>query len=154
MLDIFLDMLTYIFSALTLGLTGLMLLSYRKPKKFKLSSIFSSVALTTVTLIVFLLISGAKVNGWIAAGLLFLGGMWGVVRGMMIKLYQAEGTVMIRNSILAYAGWGGSLALSSLFNSFDSAVLAALGLIPLFFSTGTQIMIKLTVLARRMFMQI
>ena len=47
-------------------------------------------------------------------------------------------------------GYGGSLALSSIMNSFDSALLAALGLIPLCMSTGTTVAIKVTLLFRRL----
>jgi hypothetical protein len=152
MLESLLDGLTYVFSVVTLILTGLMLLSYRKPKKFKYSSAFSSIARSLVTLLLFVLISGARLNFVIAVVLLILGGVWGAVRGMTVKLYPLDDQIMVRNSMLSLAGWGGSLAISSLFSSFDSALLAAIGLIPLFFSTATSVGNKSTVMVRRLLM--
>lgn len=148
----FLDIVTVIFSVLILVLTVLRLSSYTKPKKFNLTSIFSSIALSLGTLVVFLLVSGARLNLWVGIVLFILGSMWGVIRGLTIKMYRQEGDVIVRNAALSLIGYGGSMALSSLMNSFDSALLAALGLIPLFMSTGTSVAIKLTVLVRRMLM--
>jgi hypothetical protein len=152
MMAILLNIVTVIFSVLILVLTVLRLSSYTKPKKFNLTSIFSSIALSLGTLVVFLLVSGARLNLWIGIVLFILGGMWGVIRGLTIKMYRQEGDVIVRNAALSLIGYGGSMALSSLMNSFDSALLAALGLIPLFMSTGTSVAIKLTVLVRRMLM--
>ncbi|MBN2044805.1 MAG: hypothetical protein JW757_07285 [Anaerolineales bacterium] len=152
MIASFLDILTIIFSIVTLVLTVRMLSSYTKPKKFNLSSIFSSIALSVVTLVVFILVSGAKLNLVLAVVLFILGGLWGLIRGLTIKMYPLEGEVIVRNSALSLIGFGGSMALSSLMNSFDSALLAALGLVPLCMSTGVTVAIKVTVLLRRLLM--
>ena len=152
MMATILDIVTILFSIVILVFTVIMLASYTKPKKFNYSGIFSSIALSMVTLVVFLLVSGARLNFFIGVVLFILGGIWGVIRGMTIKMYLQEGEVIVRNAALTLIGYGGSLALSSLVNSFDSALLAALGLIPLFMATGTDVGIKLTVLARRLMM--
>lgn len=152
MMATILDIVTILFSIIILVFTVIMLASYTKPKKFNYSGIFSSIALSMVTLVVFLLVSGARLNFFIGVVLFILGGIWGVIRGMTIKMYLQEGEVIVRNAALTLIGYGGSLALSSLVNSFDSALLAALGLIPLFMATGTDVGIKLTVLARRLMM--
>lgn len=152
MMETVLDGLTYLFSIITLALTVRMLWLYPKPKKFNLSSIFSSITLSLGTLVVFILVSGARLNLLIGVVLFILGGGWGMIRGFTIKMYPQEGDVIVRNSALSLLGYGGSLALSSLMNSFDSALLAALGLIPLFMSTGTSVAIKSTLLVRRLFM--
>jgi hypothetical protein len=145
-----LDGLTYIFSIVTLALTVRTAILYRKPKKFNLSSILSSIALSLITLVVFILVSGANLNLVIGIVLFMIGGIWGVIRGATIKMYPLEGDLIVQNSVLSLVGWGGSIALSSFMNSFDSALLAALGLIPLCMSTGTSVAIKITVLFRRL----
>ncbi len=147
-----LDIVTIIFSVVILVFTVLMLASYTKPKKFSLSGIFSSVALSMGTLLIFLLVSGARLNLILGVVLFILGSIWGVIRGMTIKMYRQEGDVIVRNAALTLIGYGGSLALSSLMSSFDSALLAALGLIPLFMSTGTDVGLKFTLLFRRLMM--
>lgn len=152
MIATILDIVTIIFSVVILVLTVLMLASYAKPKKFNLLSIFSSVALSLVTLALFVLVSGARLNLFLGLALFILGGAWGVIRGMTIKMYRQGGDVIVRNAALSLVGYGGSLALSSLMSSFDSALLAALGLAPLVMSTGIDVGIKFTVLARWLLM--
>ncbi len=149
MLNAILGGFNYICSIVTLALTALMLVSYRKPKRFQASNQYFSIGLSLVTLILFVLISGARLNFAIGMVLFILGAVFGVVRGMTVKMYTVDEEVIHRNSMLSLAGWGGSLAFSSIFSSFDSAILAAIGLIPLFFSTGTQIGTDCILLLRR-----
>lgn len=60
---------------------------------------------------------------------------------------------MGRHSLFFLLGWGGSLALGTLLNLFGSALLASLGLLPLFLNTGTQVGINANIFLRRLIMQ-
>jgi hypothetical protein len=50
-------------------------------------------------------------------------------------------------------GWGGSLVLAQVLNMFGSALLASIGLMPLFLSTGTQLGINGNLFLRRLLMR-
>jgi hypothetical protein len=152
-LETILDASNYICSTITTGLTVLMLVSYRKPKRFKSMDQLFGIFLTIITLPIFILVSGARLNVILGVVLFILGGILGVVRGLTIKMYFVDDEVISRNSMLSLAGWGGSVALSSVMNSFDSSWLASLGLAPLVISSGIQIFINITMIARRMMMR-
>lgn len=149
-LEPLLDGLNYVCSIVNTILMVLMLVSYRKPKQFKISDQLLSILLTLVTLPVFILISGASLNVFIGVGLMILGGVYGVIRGLTVKLYYADGALIGRNSMLSLAAYCGSLVLSNIMNTFDSTILASLGLAPLYFSTGIQIALNATMIMRKL----
>jgi hypothetical protein len=153
MFETVLNGINVICSGVTFVLTAMVLISYRKPKRFTIKDQLASVALTVITLPIFILVSGARLNIWLGIVLLFLGGVFGVVRGMTVKMYIAEDEVISRNSMLSLLFWGGSVALSSLMSNLDSALLASLGLAPLVFSTGMQVAINGVMVLRRMMMK-
>lgn len=153
MLENIFTVLNLVCSGLSLILTILMLLSYRKPKRFRPGALLFSILFAVVTLPVFILISGARLNWIVGVVLFFLGALFGAVRAMTIKLYYQQDEVIGRNSMLSLAGWGGSLAFSMLMNVFDSAFLASLGLSPLVLATGTQIALNAVLLLRRLVMR-
>ena len=148
-----LDGLNYVCSIVNTILMVLMLVSYRKPKQFKVSDQVISILLTLVTLPIFILISGARLNILIGAVLVVLGGIYGVIRGLTVNMYYADGALIGRNSMLSLAAYCGSLVLSNIMNTFDSTILASLGLAPLYFSTGIQIALNLTMILRKLLMR-
>jgi hypothetical protein len=150
-MDIILRIVNLLCSGIALILTIIMLISYRKEREFQPLSLLFSITLSLVMLPIFILISGARLNIWIASVLFLLGALFGIIRGFVVKLYYQNGKLVGKNSLLSLFGWGGSLALAMLMNSFDSALLASLGLAPLCLTTGTQVCLNGTLLLRRLF---
>ena len=147
------DGLNYVCSIINTILLVLMLVSYRKPKQFKISDKLVSILLTVLTLPVFIIISGARLNVWIGVGLALLGGVYGVIRGLTIKFYYADGELVGRNSSLSLVAYCGSVVLSNVMNTFDSTLLASLGLAPLYLSTGIQVALNFTIILRKLLMR-
>ncbi|HKJ28177.1 MAG TPA: hypothetical protein VJ965_11090 [Anaerolineales bacterium] len=152
-LDQVLDGFNYVCSIVNTILMVLMLVSYRKPKKFKISDQFLSILLTLVTLPVYMWISGARLNILIAVGLIILGGVYGVIRGLTVKMYYVDDEIIGRNSMLSLAAYCGSLVISNIMNTFDSTLLASLGLAPLCVSTGIQFALNGTLILRKLLMR-
>lgn len=134
----------------TLAITILMLFTFRKERRINALSPFVSAALSLIMLPVFVLLSGARLNLLIGLPILILGLLVGFLRGLTTRLYYDNGQVMGKNSWLFLLGWGLSLALAQLLNFLGSALLASLGLIPMFLSTGTQVGINTTIFLRRL----
>ena len=88
-------------------------------------------------------------------GLLLLGGgvLVGVIRGQATRLYFQGQQVVARNSMLFLLGWIASLLISQLLTTFGSVLWAAVGLMPLFVSTGTQVGMQGNILVRRLLMR-
>lgn len=141
---------TLLCSAVALILTILMLVSYWKERRFQALGLLISAALGLIMLPLFIVISGARLNIWIAAALLIIGGLIGFGRAFTVRFHQRSGQVVGKYSLLSLLGWGGSYALAIAMNALDSAVLASLGLAPLCFATGTQVALNSTLLLRRL----
>ena len=109
--------------------------------------------LSVATLPIFMLLSGARLNLLLAFPIMAFGLLMGFLRGQTTRLYYKEGQVMGRHSLFFLLGWGGSLALGTLLNLFGSALLASIGLLPLFLNTGTQVGINANIFLRRLVMQ-
>lgn len=118
--------------------TILMLISYRKERHFQPINLLVSAMLSLLIITVFVWISGVRLNLIIAIPLFLLGALFGFIRGFGVKLYFRGKLIYGKFSLISLLAWGGSYGLAILMNSFDSALLASLGLIPLCFSTGTQ----------------
>jgi hypothetical protein len=136
----------------TLGMTLLMMLTFRKPRRVTVVSPFISMLISAITLPVFMLLSGARLNIALAIPIMALGLLVGFIRGQTKRLYHQNGQVMGQHSLFFLAGWGASLALGILLSSFGSALLASIGLLPLFLNTGTQVGINANIFLRRLFM--
>jgi hypothetical protein len=99
-----------------------------------------------------MLLSGARLNIAVAIPVMALGLLIGFLRGQTTRLFHQNGKVMGQHSLFFLVGWGGSLALGILLNSFGSALMASIGLLPLFLNTGTQVGINANIFLRRLFM--
>jgi len=137
----------------TMAMTVLMLFTFRKERRISTFSPLWSAVLSLVMLPVFILLSGARLNLLLAIPILALGLLAGFLRGLTTRLTYKDGQVVGRNSRLFLLGWGGSLVLAQLLNLFGSALLASVGLMPLFLSTGTQVGMNGNVFLRRLMMQ-
>lgn len=146
--------LVAVFSAmLTLILTLFMLVNFSKERRIsKLAPVFSA-AVSLLMLPVFIVLGGARVNLRLGVSLLAVGLCVGFLRGISTKLYYRDGRVMGRNSSLFLLGWGGSLVLAQLLNMGGSALLSSIGLVPVFFSTGTQLGMNANIFVRRLNME-
>jgi len=152
-MDTILRLIGFLGAVFTVAMTVLMLFTFRKERRISTFSPLWSAVLSLVMLPVFILLSGARLNLLLAIPILALGLLAGFLRGLTTRLTYKDGQVVGRNSRLFLLGWGGSLVLAQLLNLFGSALLASVGLMPLFLSTGTQVGMNGNVFLRRLMMQ-
>jgi hypothetical protein len=133
-----LRLIGFLSAAFTLAITVLMLFEFRKERRIDSVSLVLSAAVTLLLFVVFVLLSGARLNLMLGLPILTVGLVIGFLRGMTTRLFYKDGQVMGRNSLLFLLGWGGSLAIAQLLSTFGSALLASIGLLPLFLSTGAR----------------
>jgi len=152
-MEIVFQVITVLSTLLTLGMTIWMLISFRQERLIRASALLRSAGLSLVMLPIFMLLSGARLNLWVGLPILALGLLVGILRGQNARLYYRQGQVVGKHSWLFLLGWGLSLALAQGLNFFGSALLASLGLAPMFLSTGTQVGINGSMLVRRLRMR-
>jgi hypothetical protein len=116
-----------------------MVLTYRRERRFGAGSLLISIVLSAAMLPAFALISGVKANLWMAGLALVVGLLVGIVRGLGTQLYQRNGQVVGRHSLLFLLGWGLSYALAAALNLLGSVLASAVGLLALCLSTGAQV---------------
>ena len=126
-------------AAFTMAMTIVMLLTFRKPRKLSIGSTILSLLMAGFTPLLYVLISGVRVNLAISAPLLFLGILLGFARGQSAEIIDKDDTTYTRASLAALLGWGASLALAPLLGMLQTSWLAALGLLPIALSTGIQL---------------
>lgn len=148
-----LRLIGFLSAAFTLAMTVVMLFEFRKERRIGPVSLVLSAAVALLLLALFLLLSGARLNLMLGLPILTVGLVIGFLRGMTTRLFYKDGHVMGRNSLLFLLGWGGSLAIAQLLSTFGSALLASIGLLPLFLSTGTQVGMNGNIFLRCLMMQ-
>ena len=153
-MDTILHVISLVGTVLTGAMTILMVFTFRKARRIGLLSPLTSMAVSLVMLPLFILLSGARLNWLVGVPVLAVGLVVGFLRGLTTRLYHDErGQVVGRNSVLFLVGWGGSLALAQLVNTLGSALLASVGLIPMFLTTGTQVGMNANIAIRRLMMR-
>ena len=151
------DTIYRIISLLSIGLTVVliivMLLTFRKERRIGAFSLLISAGLSLIMLPAFILLSGARLRLLIGLPLLAIGLLVGTLRGFATRLYHRDGHVVGKRSLWFLAGWGLSLVLAQLLSLAGSTILASVGLMPMYLSTGTQIGITGNLLLRRLFLR-
>ncbi|MGD9029514.1 MAG: hypothetical protein PVG25_06845 [Anaerolineae bacterium] len=148
-----LRLIGFLSAVFTLVLTVLMLFNFRKERRIGAVSPLLSAAVSLLLLPVFMLLSGARLKLLLGIPILALGLLIGFLRGMATRLTYKDGQVIGRNSMLFLLGWGGSLVLAQLLTLGGSALLASVGLMPMFLSTGTQVGMNGNIFLRRLMMK-
>jgi Tol biopolymer transport system component len=151
-MDIILKAVGFIGAMVAAGMTVMMLLTFRKPRRITLLSLLSSVLLSGILLPIYVWISGVPINFYVGFPFLCLGLLAGFLRGQTTQLRFVGDEVFGQHSWLFLLAWGSSLALSQLLNIFGGGLLASLGLLPIFLSTGTQLGLYGNLLLRRIAM--
>ena len=134
-----LQILILLFSLLTLILTGVMLFTFRKPRRITALSSLTSVVISILFPVIFLAITGSRPDLRLALPIFSFGLLLGYLRGVLMKLEFVGDQVVGRHSRIFLFLWGFSLALNQALNAFNSSILMAFGLTSLFLSTGTQV---------------
>jgi hypothetical protein len=151
------DTIYRLISLLSIGLTVVliivMLLTFRKERRIGAFSLLISIFLSLIMLPVFIGLSGARLNLLIGLPLLIIGLLIGTLRGFATRLTYKGGHVVGKHSLWFLAGWGVSLVLAQLLALAGSTILASVGLMPIYLSTGTQIGITGNLLLRRLFLR-
>ena len=147
-------LISFLSIGITTVLVVVMLLTFRKERRIGAASLLISIGLSLIMLPIFILLSGARLNLLIGLPLLAIGLLVGIRRGFATRLYLKDGHVMGRHSLLFLAGWGLSLVLAQILNLTASRLLASVGLMPMFLSTGTQVGITSNLLLRRLFTRV
>ncbi|MBN1249393.1 MAG: hypothetical protein JXC32_17160 [Anaerolineae bacterium] len=140
-------------TALSIALVIVMLLTFRRERRIGALSLLLSGALSLIMLPVFVLLSGARLNLLVAVPLLLLGMLIGSLRGFTTRLSWRGDHIVARHSVWFLVGWAISLILAQLLVLIGSALAAAVGLMPLCLSTGTQVAIAGNLLLRRLLMR-
>ncbi len=151
-MDIILKLVGFIAAMVAAGMTVVMLLTFRKPRRITPLSLLSSVLLSGILLPIYVWISGVPINLYVGFPFLYLGLLVGFLRGQTTQLRYVGDEVVGQHSWLFLLAWGSSLVLSQLLNLFGGGLFASLGLLPVFLSTGTQIGIYGNLLLRRIAM--
>jgi hypothetical protein len=141
--------ITALGALLILAMTVWGIFSARRERRITAFSSFTSAALSFILLPVFILLVDVRPNFWVSLLVLGLGLLAGCLGGVTAQLSYRDGHVMGRNSWLFLLLWGGSLVLAQVLNLFGSAALAAIGLLPMFLTTGAQVGRDGTILVRR-----
>jgi hypothetical protein len=137
----------------TFFLTVSMVLSYRRERVMRPIQLLLSAMLSLVLLPALVLLSGARLNLLVAVALFLLGLLLGALRGLTVKIYPKAGQVVGKPSMFSTFLYGGSIALAMLANALGSSLLASLGLVPLFMTTGSQVAMHSVCLLRRLFIR-
>lgn len=135
----FMTILNLLLSFFAIVMTGVMLFTFRKPRRITALSSFTSALISLIMPVIFLAISGEKPDLRLALPFFSFGLVLGFLRGVTMKLEFVGDQVVGRHSILFLFLWGFSLALNQALSTFNSSILLAVGLISLFISTGTQV---------------
>jgi hypothetical protein len=130
---------TLISSALAAAATIAMVVTYRRERRIGVGSLLLSIVISAAMLLAFALASGVEANPLLASLALVVGLLVGILRALGTRLYQRNGQVVGRHSLLFLLGWGLSYALAAALNLLGSALASAAGLLALCLSTGTQI---------------
>jgi Tol biopolymer transport system component len=151
-MDIILKLAGFLGAGIAAVMTVMMLLTFRKPRRITSMSSLVSILLSGILLPVYIWLSGVPINYYVGFPFLCLGLLIGFLRGQTTQLRYVGEEVVGQHSWLFLLAWGSSLVLSQLLNLFGGGLLASLGLLPVFLSTGTQIGIYGNLLLRRMAM--
>ena len=150
------DTIYRLISLLSVGLTVVLiiitLLTFRKERRIGAFSLLISAGLSLIMLPVFIFLSGARLRLLIGVPLMMIGLLVGVLRGFATRLYTRGGHVVGKHSLWFLAGWGVSMVLAQLLALAGSRLLAAVALMPMYLSTGTQVGIAGNLLLRRLFL--
>ena len=144
------SLLSYVLAALTVVLTLLMLVTFRSEKRISFLSSFLSAVLSMVLLPVFLAVTGARLNPILGVPVLVLGLLVGFAKGQTMRLYYKGNGVMGRHSLLFLLFWGTSLVAVQLLTTLESRLWSSVGLLPVFFTTGTQVGMYTNLALRRL----
>ena len=147
------SLLSYILAGFTVVLTLLMLVTFRAEKRISFLSSFLSVVLSVLLLPVFLAVTGARLNPLLGVPVLVLGLLVGWVKGQTMRLYYKGDAVMGRHSLLFLLIWCVSLVAVQLLTTLESRLWSAVGLVPVFFTTGTQVGMYTNLTLRRLLMR-
>lgn len=134
----------------TAVLTIYMVVTFRKPRPISIWGKLLSIAISLAMLLFFVLISGARLNPLVGLPLLLIGGFLGLIRGLTLRFSVEADRVIARGSWLFLLVWGGSWLIAQLFNFYGTTLLSSIGLIPVFFTTGTQLGLDGILLLRRL----
>ena len=151
-MDVIYKIVGFIGAVVATGMTVMMLLTFRKPRRISPFSLLSSVLLGAILLPIYIWISDVPINLYVGFPFLCLGLLVGFLRGQTTQLRFVGDQVVGQHSWFFLLAWGSSLALSQLLNLFGGGLLASLGLLPVFLSTGTQVGIYGNLLLRRIAM--
>jgi len=135
-------------SAFVFALTILAVINFRKPRPFKPAILLVSIILTGLMLVIYIPLSGIRLNFFIGAAFFFLGMILGGVSGFSVKLGRGENGVIGRTSRLGFLLWGFSLVFSMLMNLLPSTLASTLGALPFCLTSGMQLSSNVIVLFR------
>lgn len=138
-MDTIFQTISLVSAVIIAGITLVALFASNKERCLNPLTLLFSIVIVSLMLPVFVFLSHAQLNLLLSLPLLAFGFIVGLAWGLTTRVYYKYGRVVGKPSLLALGVWGGSYFLSQVSNLFGSPILSALGLVPLLFTTGTQV---------------
>jgi hypothetical protein len=135
----------------TLALTVVTVLAMRKPRRVTALAALVAGLLSLGVLAALVALSGARLSPVVAVPVLAVGAVVGLIRGITTRLTYRDGQVWAQTRGCVAALWGGSLIAAQLLITLGSVLWAALGLIPIYLSTGNEVVYQAVLFLRRLF---
>ena len=135
----------------TLVLTVITVVAMRKPRRATVPAALVSALLSLATWGVFVALSGARLSSAIGIAALVAGACVGLIRGLTTRLTYHDGHVWTETRGCTAVLWGGSLLTAQVLVTLGSVLWAAVGLIPLYVSTSSEVVYQGVLLVKRLF---
>lgn len=113
-LSIFLKLVSIIMLILSILSSILLILTFRKPRKVSVPSLFITAAIGLVTLAVLSAVAGYAPEAWVWIVMVLAGAGAGVLQARTTMLYRENDRIMSRNSVWYIVVWAALLALNQL----------------------------------------
>jgi hypothetical protein len=92
----------------------LLVITYHKPKKLSVQSLFIAIGISFLTLVIFSSLIGYKPSGWVCFTMIVIGAAIGVFWSRVSKVYLEKNQVMANNSVWYLVAWGAIFVLNQL----------------------------------------
>lgn len=152
-MDAFYQTLNLVCSGFVLLLMFVVVITYRKQRRFKPLILLISAVLSLLILVAYVPITGIEINFVIAAVFFSVGLLFGGISGITATLSKQEDVVFGRFSRISFVLWCLSLILTMLMNRSSSAIGSALALLPFCLTTGMQFSSNLILSLRTMLLK-
>lgn len=149
-MDTILRLVILFSAAITFIVTILGVWSIRKARVFGVLHLLIGLLVSLITLPLYMLLSGLRLNLVVVFFAYLLGIMLGILSGTSAKMSRQGNIVVGKYSATGLMLWGASLTLSIICNLLPSILLVVIGLLPVCLTSGIQVGNHTTLFIRRL----